>query len=499
MKRLIAVLSLSCVMILSAGCGDGKTSGGGGGDPAGGGDLAKGETCVIASDRCAAGLLCHDQGTGPVCHDECAPAVWPSTVCNASDEACGVSGTSGACVPSLSIGASCDTVDDLCGAAAHCGDVTSGASPVCTTACTDNNGCLSSEACFVLGFLTGDSEAERVCATALAKDDGCDTAEAYCDALLDCRDLDASGPICWRFCDPGGDGGECGSDACVPDDYFAGTLDATTGVCTPYLVAADVCDPYWDICGDIGALTWVCADTAGGGAFECTRGCDLMATPAGCPAGSTTCAPLSRVNMGLDPTVGVCINELGIQEPCPPDADTCPENYGCAGDLTIGFLCRQHIADRVLAACIGGGLGPGDAQYGLPCIPDTGDPDPCNRGSGVGGASDCLADCPKYNRGSNDWVLQVRVAAEDDDWSFCVRKDDCILLFEVSADCPGADACVVFPSEATGSSLNLRTCIPAGTQDVGETCDELADRCLNGLACLAEFDGSGTCRLLCET
>ncbi|MEE8410282.1 MAG: hypothetical protein V3T05_11795, partial [Myxococcota bacterium] len=41
--------------------------------------------------------------------------------------------------------------------------------------------------------------------------------------------------------------------------------------------------------------------------------------------------------------------------------------------------------------------------------------------------------------------------------------------------------------------------IPVGAQDVGEACDELADRCLDGLACVAELDGSGTCRALCGT
>lgn len=487
MKRILLV-SICSSLVISTGCGDADVPNTGGdpdsgdpagGDPAGGdsagGGLKLGDACDTAADACDTGLICHDAGAGAVCHTACNPNEWPSAVCSNADEACGRSGASGACVASLAAGATCDAANDLCGAHAHCADTAGGTATVCVEACDSNADCSSTDACFILGFLTGGSETERVCDAALTQDAACDAAQTYCGAGLGCLDAgDGSGTICWLACDPDGDWSECDNNACVPEDYFAGTLEAAGGVCTPFVTDPDEpCDRYWDIC----ANGTVCADIDGAG-YRCEIACDYE-VGTGCVLSTPACAPLDRVNPGSDPVAGVCIAELSIGDACLPDADLCPAGYECDGDLTLGWACRQRIGNGV-GACL--------ADAGQPCDLDA---------QGSCPTGDCSFGCPDTDGGTQ----QVHVSSDrGDDEYFCVASDNCTLAPEGANDCPPQRACVAIaaPGTTPGSVVLVRTCVNAAAGADGDPCDETA-RCEEGTACIGELDGAGTCRALCDS
>ena len=297
MRRWILCAAL---VALAPACGDGKTTSGlpGTGDPGGGdaytegdaeqpgdqegGDapaaLQLGDSCSPTDDLCATGLVCYDEGSGATCHTTCTASEWPASACDADTEACASAGDVGACVPALAAGATCDTADDLCGAAARCVQLPGDATPSCVVTCADNGDCESTEACFVAGFLTGGDETFRICAASLGRNDACDLDEIYCDAGLECVDRDGAegdgGAVCELVCDPDGDWSECGGQACVPQDYFLGTLEAAGGICVSRIAGtSEPCEPLWDICGSIAAgVGGVCADLDGDGEFTCQPG-----------------------------------------------------------------------------------------------------------------------------------------------------------------------------------------------------------------------------------
>ncbi len=388
----------------------------------------------------------------------------------------------------LPVGEACDPAADRCAQGLVCYAATAG-DEVCTTTCASNAACDAAESCFEVGFLRGGSESKRVCAASLQEGETCELGETYCDLGLDCVD-GGGGPLCFRTCDPEGDWSECGVDACVPADYFAGTLDLALGICVPYLGNNAACDPYWDICGQLAGDDLVCADLNGDQAFTCTLGCDLAQGNADCAAPADACRPLAEVHLGLDPTVGVCVEELAQGGACDPDVDLCPDSFGCAGSLSVGFACRQHLSDG-LGACVAG-----TPRESLPCDPFD------SQSCGTGDAADCVIDCPDYN-GGTFVVPQVEVEVENSDGElYCLRNDNCDLPFETGgtacAALGGGTCVIVAHDNGVGGVELIRTCTPVGAAALGDPCDD-TQRCVADGMCLADVFGNGTCAELCDS